>query len=228
MMASTAWWVAGGSPGDSRTRRTLPTVVAIATWPRITRNIRGSDSRPDTSASMLSGIGHIGNTRPLMLEDPAQLVERGDGVGQHLVESRQDEIADRVAGKCAAAAEAVLEDRRPQSAVRAVRCQSGQRHSQVARRHHIQLATKPARRTAVIGDRDHRGDVRSESAGSRQRGVEPMPTTEGDDARAHSRPRSRCNTRTVRSWPPSKRSASASAIATLRCLPPVQPMATVI
>jgi hypothetical protein len=31
MMASTAWRVAGGFPGVSRTLRTLPTVVAIAT-----------------------------------------------------------------------------------------------------------------------------------------------------------------------------------------------------
>ena len=65
MIASTACRVAGGSLGSSRTLRTLPGVVAIATWPRITRLIRGSDSSPATSASICSAIGHIGSTRPL-------------------------------------------------------------------------------------------------------------------------------------------------------------------
>ncbi|SKW51639.1 Uncharacterised protein [Mycobacteroides abscessus subsp. abscessus] len=41
-------------------------MVANATWPRITRLMRGSDSSPDTSASICNGIGHMGNTRPVM------------------------------------------------------------------------------------------------------------------------------------------------------------------
>ena len=47
-----------------------------------------------------------------------------------------------------------------------------------------------------------------------------------DDPQTHSRPRSRCeawaDSRMSRSW-----AVSSSAIATLRCLPPVQPTATV-
>ena len=161
-------------------------------------------------------------------EDAAQLVERRHRIGQHLVETGQNQVADRVARQRAAATEPVLDDRRPQPAVRAVRCQRRQRHSQITRRHHIQLAAQPTRRSAVVGDRDHRGDVRGEPAGGRQRGVQPVPATERDDPCTHSRPRSRCSTRTVSDAPPSSRAASASAIATLRCLPPVQPMATVM
>ena len=130
-------------------------------------------------------------------EDAAQLVERRHRIGQHLVEPGQHQIADRMARQCAAAAEAVLDDRRPQPPVRTVGCQRRQRHSQITRRHHVQFAAQPARRAAVVGDGDHRGDVRGEPARRRQRGVEPVPAAEGDDPRAHSRPRSRCSTRTV-------------------------------
>ena len=158
----------------------------------------------------------------------AQLVERGNGIGQHFVEPGKQQVADRMSGQSAAATEPVLDDRRPQLTVRGIGCQRRQRHSQIAWRHDVQLAAQPAGRAAVVGDRHHRGDVRREPSRRRQRGVQPVPSAEGDDARAHSRPRSRCSTRTLNWSPPCNRSASASAIATLRCLPPVHPMATVM
>ena len=228
MIASTACRVAGGSLGSSRTRRTLPGVVAIATCPRITRLIRGSDSRPATSASICKRDRAHRQYPALDAEDAAQLVKCRNGIGEHLVEPGQQQVADRMAGQCAAAAEPVLKDGRPQPPVRAVGCQGRQRHSQITRRHHIEFAAQPSRRSAVVGNRYHGGDMRSEPAGGRQRGVEPVAAAQRDDARAHSRPRSRCSTRTVSWSPPCSRPASASAIATLRCLPPVQPMATVM
>ena len=125
--------------------------------------------------------------------------------------------------------------------MRAVRCQGSQRHPEITRRYDIDLGPQPARRTTVVGDGDDRGDVRREPARSRQRRIQTVPTAHRDDARVqragrrtrgrrggHSRPRSRCRTRTE-SWESSLSSpASASAMATLRCFPPVQPMATVM
>ena len=56
---------------------------------------------------------------------------------------------------------------------------------------------------------------------------EAVAAPQGDDA-AHSRPRSRCSTRTDSRGSDPSSCINASAIATLRCLPPVQPMAIVI
>lgn len=160
-------------------------------------------------------------------ENPAQLVERGHRIGQQLVEAGQHQVADGMPGQRATAAEPMLDDGRPQPAVRTVGCQGRQRHSQITRRNDVELAAQPAGGPAIVGDGDHRGDVVGEPAGRGQRRVQTMATAEGDDT-SHSRPRSRCRTRTVKCSLPSSRPASASAMATLRCLPPVQPMATVI
>jgi hypothetical protein len=76
-------------------------------------------------------------------QDAAQLVQRGHRIGEHLVESGQHQVADRVAGQGAAAAEPVLDDRGPQPAVRAIGCQGSQRHSQIAGRDDVKLGTQP-------------------------------------------------------------------------------------
>jgi hypothetical protein len=62
-------------------------------------------------------------------EYAAQLVERRNRVRQDLVEAREHEIADRVTRQCAVAAEAMLQNRGPQSSLRTVRCQRRQGHS---------------------------------------------------------------------------------------------------
>ena len=68
-----------------------------------------------------------------------ELVERRDRIGQHLFEACEHQIADRMTRKCAVTAEAMLDDRCPQSPLRAVRCQRGQSHSQITRRQDIEF-----------------------------------------------------------------------------------------
>ena len=78
-------------------------------------------------------------------QNSAEFVEGGHRIGEYLVEPGQHEITDRMAGQRPAAAEAVLDDGGPQPAVRAVGSQGGQRHSQIAGRHDVQLGTQPTR-----------------------------------------------------------------------------------
>ena len=82
------------------------------------------------------------------------------------------------------------------------------------------LATIP-----FASDGHHRGDVQIGRNQCAQGRGQTVTAAECDDLR-HSRPRSRCcaATTTRRSR---RRFANSSAIATLRCLPPVQPTATV-
>ena len=102
-----------------------------------------------------------------------------------------------MSGERPAATEPVLDDRRPRrpcglsdaNAATAIRRSPGGTTSNSLRR--------PAR-TAVVGDRDYGRHVRRQPASRRQGGVEPVSAAKGDDPRAHSRPRSRCSTRTVR------------------------------
>jgi hypothetical protein len=94
----------------------------------------------------------------------------------------QNQVADRMPGQRTAAAEPVLNDGRPQPAVRAVGGQRRQRHPEVAGRHHIQFAAQPAGRAAVVGYGDHGRDVRREPAGRRQCGVKAVPAAQRDDS----------------------------------------------
>ncbi|SHZ06377.1 Uncharacterised protein [Mycobacteroides abscessus subsp. abscessus] len=174
-------------------------------------------------------------------EHAPHLVEGGDRVGEHVGETRQDQVADRVPRQAPAATQPVLYGRGPHTSAGAVGGQRRQRHPQITGWHDPELGTNAAGGAAVIGHSDHRGDVVGEPPRRRQRRVEAVPATERDDARlppgqlgvlrdtgAHSRPRSRCNTRTDRSSSGAKDAASASVIATLRCLPPVHPTAIVM
>ena len=93
------------------------------------------------------------------------------------------------------------------------------------------LGAQPATGAAVVADGDHGGDVQFEFPGAvsqrPQRGGQAVSPAEGDHRRRrHSRPRSRCwALAAMPEW--RSREASSSAMATLRCLPPVQPTATV-
>ena len=69
----------------------------------------------------------------------------------------------------AVAAEPVLQDGRPQLPIGTVGCQRRQRHSQIARWHHVQFAAQPAGRAAVIGDGHDGGDMGGQPAGRGQR-----------------------------------------------------------
>lgn len=136
-------------------------------------------------------------------QDAPELVEGGHRIGQHLRQASQHQIADRMPRQSAAATEPVLQDGRPQTPMWTVRSQGRQRHSQVAGRHHAEFAAQPARGSAVVGDRHHGGDVGGETPGRRQGRVQAVSAAQRDDAPverlAHSRPRSRCSTRTD-SW----------------------------
>ncbi len=230
-MASTACRVAGGSAGSSRTRRKVPGRACrreCADHPEHSRV--GLQSR-HVGLDLQRDRAH--RQHPAFhAEDAAEFVEGGDRIGQHLGQACQHQVADRVSGQGAVAAESVLQDGRPQLSVRTVRCQGRQGHSQIAWRHDAEFVAQPARRTAVIGDRHHRGDVGGQPPRRGQRCVQAVPTAQGDDALAirwaHSRPRSRCSTRTDSCSLSPSSCTKASAIATLRCLPPVQPIATVI
>ena len=115
----------------------------------------------------------------------------------------------------------------------------GEGHPQVAGRQQAQLAAQPAGRAPVVGDGDHRGDpVRDAAVGEHpqrgQRGVQAVAAAEGDGREpvagrccCHSRPRSRWVTRTAMPSTSASRRPISSLIATLRCLPPVQPTARV-
>ena len=83
------------------------------------------------------------------------------------------------------------------------------------------LATAPTQADLQVVVIDHG------PRGTGARGNPAVTTAQrGDDGAAHSRPRSRCTTKDATS-PPASRSARASATATERCLPPVQPTARV-
>jgi hypothetical protein len=114
----------------------LPGVVANATCPRITRLIRGSASNPETSAHRQHPAGDT--------EHPAHLVERGDRIGEHVRQPRQNQIPDRMSGECPVAAEPMLDGRGPHPAARAVGRQRRQCHAQIARRHDTEFGTNPA------------------------------------------------------------------------------------
>ena len=117
--------------------------------------------------------------------------------------------------------------------------EGGEGHPQVAGRQQAQLAPQPAGRAPVVRDGDHRGDpVHDAAVGEHpqrgQRGVQAVAAAEGDGrerpgpiAAAHSRPRSRWVTRTAMPSTSASLRPISSLIATLRCLPPVQPTARV-
>ena len=168
------------------------------------------------------------------------LVECDDRIAEHLGQSGQDEIAHRMPGKCADTAEAMLNGPSPVDYLGFVRRESCQRHPEVSRRDDAEFGAQPARRTTVVGDRDHGGDVDRQASDGLERGEQSVPAAERDDGRplgclpramcrfTHSRPRSRCTMLTEMSSSEPKRLARASDMATLRCLPPVHPTAIVM
>ncbi len=178
-------------------------------------------------------LGHDVERDRARREHPAHDAEQAaDEVeGPHLVagalrQAGEQQVAHGVPGERAVAREAVLEQRLPGAAPVVVAGQRGERHPQVAGRERVELAAQPAARAAVVGHGDDRGEPVGGPAQRLQAGRQPVTAAEGDHAGGvHSRPRSRWTTCT--STPgPAIRAASASVMATLRCLPPVQPTAS--
>ena len=233
--AATASGQARGWSGTSHTRCTRPGVDATATWPRMRCARAGSAPRPVTSASMSSGSVLIGSTRPRTPRRPATASSAATGSPSVSISPAMQQVAHRVAGQRADAAEAVLHEGAPPAAQLVVGGQRGHRHPQVARREQAQLAAQPAGRAAVVGHGDDGGDVVGEQAQRGQRGVQPVAAAERDGLEPGWR-------WAVCSFAPQvavrdadrhagavrlSRRAISSLMATLRCLPPVQPMETV-
>ena len=186
---------------------------------------------------MSSGVSAIGSTRPWAPSSRPTQSSAGDVVAEQLPQRDDQQVADGVAVHLAVAGEPVLQHAGPGAAPLVVAAQRGQRHPQVAGRQHAELAAQPARRAAVVGHGDDRGQVVDDVARSaRQRRGQAVAAAERDHrldavgARvgAHSRPRSRWTTPASYAGARAAGAAISSAIATLRCLPPVQPTATVM
>ena len=218
----------GGSCGSSAMLSTVPLVVATATWPRKVVRASGSPgSRPCDPAVISSGTAAIGSTRPRALRSRPTRSSPTTGSLVQVPEGGDEEVAEGVTGERSLAPEPVLQHVPPGVAPLGVVAQRGQRHPQVTWGQHVELVAQPARRPPVVGDRDHGGDVVGDELEGLERGRETVATPEGDDRRpAHSCPRSRWTTKVAMSSLLS-RARSASATATERCLPPVQPTASV-
>ena len=175
-------------------------------------------------------------------EQPADQLQCLHRVVGDLGDAGQQQVADGMAAERTAAGEPVLQDLLPGPAPVVLASQGGECHPQVAGREGTELVPEPTAGAPVVSDRHDRGEVRGDPAQGPQGGPQAVPATEGDHpwpvsrgARRgvghrgqsagrvrHSRPRSRCTTWT--SMPSlASRWASCSVIATLRCLPPVQP-----
>ena len=167
------------------------------------------------------------------------MVERLHRVAQHLHESEQQQVADGVPDQRVGTTgadgrhlgEAILQQRGGALGDRLVVGQGGQGLPQVARgQQRVALGQEPAARPAVVAHGHHGSDVQVEGGRGApersQRGAQPVAAAERHHPHGHSRPRSRweewADRRMSRSW-----AVSSSEIATLRCLPPVQPTATV-
>ena len=163
----------------------------------------------------------------LRLEQAGDEVEPGDGVLVELPERDDEEVAEGVPSERALAGEAVLEHVAPRVAPLGLAAERRERHPQVPGREHPELVAQAAAGAPVVGDGDDGGDLVGDVPQRGERGGETVATAEGgDDGPAHSRPRSRCTTN-VATRSVASRAATAWVIATDRCLPPVQPMATV-
>ena len=136
-------------------------------------------------------------------------------------------IADSVPAELTLTGEAVLENIAPLVTPGRVIAQGGQGHPQVSGREHAELVTQPSAGATIVGNRNHRRDLVGDQPQGRERSRQTMPAPKGNHGRTgHSRPRSRWTRKVATSWLFS-RDASASATATERCFPPVQPTARV-
>ena len=149
---------------------------------------------------------------------------------QFLPEPLDQQIADRVTVQRSGAMEPGLEDVRPLATDRVVAAQCRKGHPKVAGRQPAQLSPQSPGRSAVVGHRHDGGQAISDLTQCLQGCGQPVPTAQRrhpwQPLAAHSRPRSRCKTLACTPFALS-RSANSSLIAVERCLPPVQPMATV-
>ena len=141
--------------------------------------------------------------------------------------ARPAQVAQGVAGQLAGLAEAVLEG---PGQHRGGVGQGHQALAQVPQGHHVELLAQAAARAAVVGHRDHGRDLRGVAPERPEGHGRAVPAAHGHDpgARGHGAHRSTSRWKDEEATPwAASRSTSASARATERWRPPVQPMATV-
>ena len=93
----------------------------------------------------LQGDRAHGQDPTLDSQNAAEFIEGRHRIGKHLVQTRQQQVADRMAGKCATSSKPMLDDRGPQPAVGTVGSQGRQRHSKVSGRYDVKFGTQSAR-----------------------------------------------------------------------------------
>ena len=96
--------------------------------------------RRGPAAAMSSGASAIGSTRPCAPSSRPTQSSAVDVVAEQLPERDDQQVADDVAAHLAVAGEPVLQHPRPGPAPLVVAAERGQRHPQVARRQHAELA----------------------------------------------------------------------------------------
>ena len=222
--------------------RSSPSVVATSTWPRtVWSSGRVAGSRP----AHLGGDVHRGHA-PSAAPDPGRRAggRPSRGPSTWSPSSSHSPTMSRLptTWPCISpvAGEAVLQHLGPGAPPVVVAAERGERHPQVAGRQHAELAAQPAGRAAVVGDRDDRGQRRRRSGRRRaaaaraERGGSPWPPPSGDHRLGGRRvaigslpPQVAVHARGRRRRARGAGATISSDIATLRCLPPVQPMATV-
>ncbi len=247
--AATACGQAGGSAGTIRTASTCPAVdrhrvlPADRDAPRRAapgrRRARRPRCRPRAEA--------IGSTRPRAPTIAAAWSSAATGSPSISISPS----SSRLPTACPASGSSLSPGRPSRCSQRtgtaaARRCaggrvvggQRGQRLPQVARRQQgVPLGPQPAAGPAVVADRDHRGDVQVELRAQRRSAAQRGAPAR---ARRRTRPPGPAGSPAVVTPAPGRgarrgrdsrmsrsRAVSSSAIATLRCLPPVQPTATV-
>ena len=221
---------------------TRPGVGGDATPGRGPRPARpgSSGSSPATSATISSGTDAIGSTRPRAPSRRPTQSSPCDGVAEQLPQRDDQQVADaRGRAGRPRSAKRCWTTLAPGLAPLVVAAQRRERHPQVTRRQHAELAAEPAARPAVVGDRHDGGQRVGHPPQRGQRRGQAVTATQRGDARAGRRPGPRDVP--ARSLAPQvavhderaeagvgeRGGQLASAIATLRCLPPVQPTAIV-
>ena len=176
------------------------------------------------SAFSVTASTVAGTTRPAAPRSRPASSSAAREIAERFGQTDDDEIAERVTRELAGR-EPVLERGRPRSVVAR---EGDETLAQVTRRRDAEIAPQPARRSAVVGDADDRGERRGVVPCGAQRDRETVSAAECDDvlrgrlSRHVRRPGGapRCGDRgdgTV--------ATSCSPIATLRWRPPVQPNA---
>ena len=185
-IAFSASGAAGGSGGTRVIESMIPSVVATSTWPRtaVERIGVAGHQAAHLRGDVHGDQGHRQHPAG-RAEQPADVVESVDVVAEQLPEADDEQVADHVVAHLAVAGEAVLQHPRPGDAPLVAAAERGQRHPQVAGRQYAELAAEPARRAAVVGDGDDRGQVVDhelvdEQPQRRQRGVQPVAAAERD------------------------------------------------